>query len=324
MCAVPSTPLLLLFALGLLVFTAVFGLPASNRFLLVLNNFAHAPIFGALAIVNYLILRRHILLPSRSMYALTFIVTVAFGFGIELIQLAIGRDGELRDVATDALGAGAGLALVALTQPIVKPFPATILVLSMTIAAWPVVETALGYLERYRQAPALLELSSRFDWLFIWTHGFRTTLSELPASWKRPDDPTSLGIQIERDSWRVLSLTEPMPDWRHFDRLMVDMTNPESEPLRLTLRVHDRTHNNEHHDRFNRSIGIPADSRVLVEIPLADVAAAPSYRRMDLSKVAGVMIFATGQPELAGRRFYLTRIWLEPKATGNLGNQPPP
>jgi hypothetical protein len=39
---------------------------------------------------------------------------------------------------------------------------------------------------------------------------------------------------------------------------------------------------------------------------------------MSLSQIAGVMIFTSGRPDLAGRHFYVTRIWLEREAKAKL------
>jgi VanZ family protein len=315
MCKMPlPTNLLLLFALVLPILAVVAGLPSHPRIFAVLNNAAHVPVFGALAVVIFQLVSRHSRRSRRFAYASAFLTAVFVGGVVEIVQPAFGRGSDLRDVWTDALGACAGLAIVAISESRRRYIPGTILAVVLAAAAWPVLETALAYRERSRQAPALLELSTPFDLVLLWTHGFEASMSELPSPWRKPGDPLSMKLRITRDAWRVLALTEPIPDWRAYGRLLVDLTNPETQPHRLTLRVHDRTHNNEHHDRFNRSIDVPAETRMLIEIPLADVASAPSSRRMNLSQVAGVMIFASSQPELGDRCFYVTRIWLEPRA----------
>jgi hypothetical protein len=245
---------------ALATFVLVAGLPSHPRIFAVLNNFAHAPVFGALAVVNFQILTRHSPLSTRTVYPLSFLMTLAIGAGIELIQPMFGRDGETGDVITDALGAAAGLSFVALFRTGERLFPATVLVLAMAMAAWPVLEIALGYREKNRQFPALLEISSPFDWPFIWSHGFAADNATLPVAWRRPGDPISVRIRIERESWRVLSLFEPIPDWSSYSRLLIDLTNPEKSPLPLTLRIHDREHNNEKSDRFNQLISVPAET----------------------------------------------------------------
>jgi hypothetical protein len=63
------------------------------------------------------------------------------------------------------------------------------------------------------------------------------------------------------------------------------------EPLPLTLRIHDAVHNGQYEDRFNRQI-VLTPGRNRIEIPLADLRAAPRRREMDLRHISGIGIFA--------------------------------
>jgi hypothetical protein len=314
MPAVIPRPLLVVLVLALPALPLVAGLPAHPKALAVLNNTAHAVVFGVLAPVILRLLGPRLSWPHWMPYAVAFTAAVAVGAAIELIQPSLGREAELRDVWSDALGAVAGLAFVALCRPAGHWIAGWILAVVLTAVACPVLETALAYRERSRQAPALLELTSRLDWKFIWTHGFETSTVALPAAWRRQNDPQSLELRIGTDSWRVLALLEPFPDWRPYQSLLIDLTNPEPKPLSLTLRVHDVPHDNQVKDRFNRHIQIPPRTRHVIAISLADIETAPSRRLLDLSRVAAVMIFTRGDRELSNRRFYVTRIWLEPSS----------
>jgi hypothetical protein len=313
MRAAASTPFLWLLALALPAIALVAGFPSHPRILAVLNNAGHMPVFGALAFVIHGILTRQTRWDMRVVRVVTFLSTIAAGTAIELCQPLVGRETELRDIWTDALGAVAGLALVEVVKAGRNRTATVVLVLAVAGATWPIAEAAIGYLERNRQAPALLEITSLFDWFFISTHGLQTQQSELPAAWRKTTDPKSIRIQVEREPWRVLTLTEPIPDWRPYDRLLIDLTNPEPHALQLRFRVHDQSHNNAYADRFNRGIIVPANTRMVIEIPMDEIATTPSGRRLDLSRIAGIMLFTSGKPEIAGKSFYLTRVWLEPE-----------
>lgn len=311
MPAVPSKRFVLLLGLGLPALALVAGLPPHPRILGVLNNAAHMPVFGCFAIVVYKILENETRWRPFELRALAFIATIAAGGIIELAQLQIGRDGDLRDIWTNALGAVAGLAVIEIHRNRRDLRAWAWLAVALIATAWPIAQAGLGYRERNRQAPALLEITSYFDWFFIWTSGINAESGELAATWRRPGDPRSLRLCIAKNPERVLVLDEPIADWRRYGRIVLDLTNPEPESLRLTLRIHDRGHDNRRNDRFNRRISIPPAARVQVAISLAEVQAAPASRQMDLSRIAGVMIFAGGEPELAGRCFHVTRIVLE-------------
>src|SRR5688500_8035213 len=106
MCKMPlPTTLLLLLALALPFLATVAGLPSHPRILAVLNDAAHAPVFGALAVVFFQIVARHSRRSRRFAYATAFLAAVLVGGFVEIVQPAFGRGSDLRDVWTDALGA---------------------------------------------------------------------------------------------------------------------------------------------------------------------------------------------------------------------------
>lgn len=298
----------LVIALPALALVAKF--PPHPQILAVLNNAAHAPVFGALAVAWLLLLREVSPLGEWHRFAVAFLATVATGGLIELIQPAIGRGAEWVDLLNDALGAITGLALAAAF--ISRRLP--MLLIALVAAApvlWPVAEASIAYATRAWEFPTVLGGDTRADRFFVRTHGVKWEPSMLPPQWSQAGDPLSLRIQIVGGNWPGITHNEPQPDWSDYSKLMLDITNPESRPLRLTLRVHDRLHDNRAGDRFNRTIILAAARRSVLVIPLLEIASAPEGRSLDLSRVAGVILFGEGNPEMIDRRFYLTRIWLE-------------
>jgi hypothetical protein len=92
---------------------------------------------------------------------------------------------------------------------------------------------------------------------------------------------------------------------------VIDITNPDKRPLALTLRVHDLAHDNQASDRFNRNLLLAGSRRQILVTELDEIERAPVGRQIDLSRIAGVIVFGGGDPASIGRRYYLTRIWLE-------------
>jgi VanZ family protein len=285
-------------------------LPAHPQILAVLNNAAHAPVFGALAIVWFFLLdRSHPSSPWRR-YVVAFALTIAIGGLVEVIQPRFGRGAELLDLLNDTLGAAVALALVAYVRS------RRILYLLIAIAllvpvVQPVAQAAIAYASRADSFPVLFGESARADRYFIRTSGVEAVHSALPLAFSRPGDPQSLKIRIQGERWPGVTHSEPFPDWQHHSRLMVDLTNPDSLPLTLTLRIHDLAHNNCVRDRFNRTFTLAAEQRSVLAIPLSDIASAPEGRALDLSQVAGIILFGEGSPQQVGHEFYITRIWLE-------------
>lgn len=120
-----------------------------------------------------------------------------------------------------------------------------------------------------------------------------------------------LRIDFTAAVWPDMSHDGPEPDWRGFSALVLDVTNPDETPLRLTVRVHDATHDQRHEDRFNRAFEVPPANRVTLRIPMEDILASPVGRPLDLAHIAGIVLFANSESASIGRYFYLTRIWLE-------------
>lgn len=289
----------------------VAGFPPRPMILGVLNDAAHGPVFAVLAVLIAFYLRAHTGVSPRWLYPLSFGIAFLTGFVVELIQPLVGRHGQAGDLLTNAVGAAGGLSALVLASSRRKLLPGIVLAAACALVGWPVLEAGLGYLERARQAPSLLELSSRSDWYFLAFHGFNASKSGLPPAWGRPDDPPSLRLQLTADSARKIHDLEPIRDWSRHRLLLMDLTNPGAEALDLTFRIHDSGHNNQPTDRFNRHVRLRGHSRITIEIPIAEIRDSPRDRKLDLMDVSEWILFTATDAELTGRVFYITRIWLE-------------
>jgi VanZ family protein len=284
---------LLAAASGIVALVSLGQLPGDSRLSMALQNGAHAPAFFALSLIVLSLVRRF-----RRPYAMTFLLCVLLGAGIEILQARIGGDGQLGDLLTDMVGTAAGLAGAAwaarhsLTR-------ALVLLALVSIAAAPVVWAVSACVHRRAEFPTLAAFDSPLDLYFF--------KPQSPAPELLPGG--GLRVRLPEDRWPGITLAEPEPDWSGYRNLILDFRNPQSDPLRLTIRVHDRRHDQQMSDRFNRRFVLPAHAAYRLKIALADIQAAPRNRRLDLSQVAGLIVFAA--PESAGREFILERIRLE-------------
>jgi hypothetical protein len=71
----------------------------------------------------------------------------------------------------------------------------------------------------------------------------------------------------------------------------LDLSNPGEIDLPLATRVHDLAHNFQFDDRFNREFTLRAHERIEIAIPISEIEHAPASRLMDLSRIAGVVVF---------------------------------
>lgn len=316
-----SPYLLLLVAVALIGLVLGVSLPSTPRILGVLNNTAHAPVFGALALVVLRLIRLYRSSAARSSdYGLAFVVAVGAGGLVEIAQAFMDRDASLEDLGTDALGAGCALGIAAGFDRRLWPakirfasqFAAAVLGLCCGLwALFPLGQTIVAYVDRATAFPVLARFSSPRDLYFIGSGTARLSLQPLPARWARPGDNLSLRIDFTTTVWPGVSHDEPEPDWRGFSTLVLDVTNPDEAPLRLTVRVHDAAHDQRHADRFNRAFEVMPSNREFLRIPIQDIRAGPVDRLLDLAQVAGIVVFESSGAASIGKHFYLTRIWLE-------------
>ena len=310
-------------AVALIALVLGVSLPSWPKILGVLNNMAHAPVFGAFAIIVLRLIRawRSFAVVRASDYGIAFVVAISAGGLVEIAQALIDRDASLEDLGTDALGAGCALGITAaFDRPLL--WPANVrsvgrviaVVLGLFCGLWalfPLGQAVAAYIDRAMAFPVVTRFSSARDLYFISSGAARLSLQPLPAQWARPGDDSSLRIDFTAAVWPGMSHDEPEPDWRGFSALVLDVTNPDETPLRLTVRVHDVAHDQRYEDRFNRAFEVPPSTRVTLRILIEDILASPVGRPLDLAHIAGIVLFANSESASIGRYFYVTRIWLE-------------
>lgn len=313
---------LLLVAIALIALVLGASLPSWPKILGVLNNMAHAPVFGAFALI-VLRLTRLWRAPAAARagdYGIAFAVAIGAGGLVEIAQGFLDRDSSLEDASTDALGAGCALGIAAALyhqlwrDKIRLAGRVAAAAVGLFCGLWallPVGQAVIAYAERAAAFPVIARFSSPRDLYFIGSGTARLSLQPLPARWARPGDDLSLRIDFAAPVWPGVSHDEPEPDWRGFSALVLDVTNPDQIPLQLTVRVHDAEHDQRYEDRFNRAFEVMPANRVVLRIPMPDILTGPVGRSLDLAHVAGIVVFESSGAASVGRHFYLTRIWLE-------------
>lgn len=312
---------LIVAALALIALVLSATLPSRPKILGVLNDMAHAPVLGAFALIVLRLIRMWRPASKSSGYGIAFLTAVVVGGLIEVIQSFIGRDSSWMDLKTDTLGAACLLGVVATFDRRMWPLAPgaikriAVVALATICGLWallPLGQTAVAYFDRAKAFPVLAQFSTARDLYFLSSTTARLSLQRLPARWVRPQDTSSLRVDFEQQKrWPGVSHDEPQPDWRGFSTLLIDVTNPEETPLDLAVRIHDAAHNHHFTDRFNRVFDIPPSTRQILRIPMADIAAGPKGRPLDLAHVAGLVIFKRTPATSDGHYLFLNKIWLE-------------
>jgi hypothetical protein len=300
-----------------IVLTVIFGdLPGRQLYIAVLQNGCHAPAFAVLSIVMLTLLAPLVHAPFARAF-LTLGTMLLLGIATEAIQSLLGRDAELEDVVSDVVGSlGTVSVFLYLRWRARKDSLArtgricAVLVCAAATAYWvePFVQCARAYHARDAQFPILAQFRTKLDLAFISSTGTNTHIVAIPATAASPAE-TALETTLDTGPWPGITLSEPVPDWRGYHVLALDVGNPGRTELPLGFRVNDRSHRGENDDRFNMPFRLAPGVRETVRIPLERIEHSPRTRRMDMSHISQLILFRGGGAP--GQVVRLYRIWLE-------------
>lgn len=286
--------LLLLAALLLFLF---FGdVPERSRFWSAFFDAGHTALFGVSALLIHGLLvgagSRRALLPA-------FVLTLVLGAATELVQVVQRRgDPSVTDLLRDTAGAAAFLLILWATKGSgararrLLAVAAAVVILFM--AGWTLLSTSAAYIARNRAFPTLFALDgSWWEGRFIELRHNTLTPGRRPAFGL----PSGIGplarLDLRPGRYSGISFREVYPDWRDRRQLVLTIASDLASPLPIAIRIHDAAHDQRYRDRFNRRLLVqPGVNRFV--IPLDEVRHAPDRREMEMRRVRGIVLFASG------------------------------
>jgi hypothetical protein len=256
-----------------------------------LENAAHAPVFGIASLVLLSTLKGD----RKMRYLLAWAGAVVLGAAVEGLQAVEGRDAETLDVLRDGAGAASfllahwtlqgGSAARGLRWTL-RTLAAGVLVLVFT----PPALTGAAIAARYVRFPLIEDFESRWTRRLCSAGAVRFDVVEAPGGFRKPGGNRVARIAFEPAEYSGWGIQGPFPDWSGHRELAFEVYSELPEPVRMTLRIHDRRHNQEYRDRYNMEFVIqPGITQI--RVPLAQVKAAPAGRQMDLAAIDGIGMF---------------------------------
>ena len=235
--------------LGMVLFAQM---PGEGMWAADLTNFAHGPAFAAVTVLLFKVLRGGPTRQSPALpeYLVVALIALALGAIVELVQGRIGRDASFDDLLRDAQGALAAGGFLMQLDPKLRGSKGRRrarhagLLLGLTGGAmlvWPLIVSGLAYRERDQNFPVLADFDRPFSTYFVHPlAGVRLQRKTLPPALAgHAKGSHALWVKAPAGTWWGITLREPVPDWRRFERLAVTVANPSTEVLRLELRVYD-------------------------------------------------------------------------------------
>ena len=271
-------------------------------------EYGHLPLFGLIALGFALIFNRNQTQAKLRSYLYAWILTVTLGIATEVIQIITpGRFFEIKDIFFDAIGAGCFLILA-------YPFPdkgvqvrkifraaALTVIIAGTI---PIFLAANDEITMRNSFPLIGSFESRLEMDRWCAKDSEISQSALHAT----HGQFSLEANLLPGEYPEISLKYLRKDWRGYDRFSFDAALAGKTSLRITARIHDKLHNDEYDDRYNKSFVLnPGNNTVVID--LNEVMAAPRGRDMDMASIVNICVFSYNLAEQ--RTVYFDNFRLE-------------
>ena len=290
----------LLLLICLLVVTPLFFIGGldfySGRSLKFIWNFGHIIFF---AVATCLALRA---MPSFAARTFWFqciaVICISFvaGLAIELFQYWTSRKPDVEDLVKNMLGALIAVVMFSPSTDTVNKHGllAARVVLAMIVCFQGYWLSSILYDEwnMRQQFPLLADFES-----FTEVGRWEGDIPFYRSDEQQASGDYSLKIELDTSRYSGIDMNYLVSDWQGYDSLTLAVNNPHSEPLPVTIRIHDKHHAGNgrlYRDRFNRGFLLQRGWNGL-SIDLHDIAGAPESRQMDMSAIVNVSIFVVDQ-----------------------------
>lgn len=220
--------------------------------------------------------------------------TIVLGALIEGIQLLIGRTSEFIDIWRSIVGS-----LIAFVffkdysnkNKIVVNIAKVFVLFLLLVAAWPLIKSVTDEIQAQIDFPVIGDFENAFELEKWYGHSYLSIDDEFVVHGN-----CSLKADLLTIKYSGISISYFPADWKQYSKLKFNVYNSDDESLQLTCRLHDKYHNNNYNDRFNKTFTFnPGWNEIAIK--LEDIINAPADRLMDISEMKNFALFAINLPE---------------------------
>jgi VanZ family protein len=268
-----------------------------------IENAGHTPLFLVGTLFMLVVLRHDFRFSGARLYAYAGMIGVGAGLLSEAIQQPLHRDASWEDVFADAVGVLLALTAYACfdrwseSRRWRRAFLVCIALACIAIYVEPLVNMTRAYVYRNGQFPVLASFDSHLALYWLVAYGANREIRD-----------GRLEVEFEARTYPGVSFFEPVPDWRAFHTMLLEVENPGADVLHLGVRVHDIGHGDAYSDRFNRSFKLAPGERRVLEVALTDVQHAPRNRLMNMAQISDVTLFRVRDSGSRHLRLYSIRL----------------
>lgn len=278
--------------LVLLAITALLllSLPSDNLWLRELFNAGHTVLFFIISFVLYSLLHDSQRFSDiKIVYLLVLLIGLLFGVTIEMLQGFLQRESSIDDIYRDFLGLMSGISALVLSRLASMPDKIMLAVLSsglLFVGMFSFLQISLHYVQRSDAFPLIIEFEKKWATSFM---RFNNAVLLVDAN-AEGSKPKMFRVRFDAGSYPGISIIEPEENWLSFNTLRFNVFSNNAADVELTLRIHDKEHNQNYDDRFNRSFNIQPGLNEIV-VNLNEVQSGPAGRKLDMENIAGITLF---------------------------------
>ena len=226
---------------------------------------------------------------SAVIYLIVLVACLLLGIVIEVLQGLLQRETSVDDLYRNFYGIMSGLGLVSLRRQ--KVLRNKILAVMFSLGfllpgSCSLFQISWHYIQRANALPVILDFNAQWSDSFV---RFNRAEMEI-SSGKAGDKDRLFRIRFETGNFPGIDVIEPAPDWSAYRNLRFKVVSGSENNTNLFLRIHDKNHDDRYQDRFNQGLIIHPGLNEIV-IPLADIEKGPVKRDLDLTNIAGLILF---------------------------------
>ncbi len=289
----PRTKFAFVVLSGCIIASLVVPIPIHGRASEAIGDLFHAPLFGSIAAVVLLLLRRRF---DRQIPVQTVITAVSlvftFGVLIELVQSVSGRSPNLHDVVSNTLGIlTAVLVYYAYSLHRSTPKLSMLLVLAGIGLIWVAwrqpIKQIMDVVKADQEFPVLaaFDSSEEFDRFYFRQCQPRLSVTDVTSG------RYSMEMNFSVQPYPGARLQQFNPDWSQIESLEMDMTLGETyseKNLAMMIQVLDRKSDNRNTSCFWRTIELKPGEPQHIKFSREELASGPSGRKLELKAIKAV------------------------------------
>ncbi len=264
----------------------------SHRIVQQIWDVGHVALFLILSYIILIFIRKY-----KLSYITQFLIIIAFSFMfglfVEIIQLLIGRDFELQDLANDVSGAIIGYFVYYLLHAKISKLhniiAAMSIVLLLMISLYPLANVLVDEVKMKNDFPVLSDFESP-------TQLSRWDVKQANLSLNKhhvQQGEYSLQATFLPDAFPDITLQHFPRDWSGYNNIKFSLYNKAQDPIVIELKIYDEDHMKygyQYTDRFNRELLLqPGWNNI--SISLNEIFNSPEKRTMDIARIKSFSLF---------------------------------